>query len=240
MKRILKKILLKFYSIIFNKQELPQQYGVDKRFSRIAEIFNQYGYINTLNLGEPLDFNLKPIPWYTYPAIHFLDQLDISKKTVFEWGSGNSSLFYANRCEEVVSIENHKDWYAKISSTKRENQTIHLVENDLESYVNIIKRIDRKYDIIVIDGELFRTECSKIALNYLNNGGIIILDNSDWFKNAAKELNNANLIQVDFHGFGPINDYTWTTTFYFHQNYKFSYKGDLPSYSIGGLNHLVE
>ena len=36
--------------------------------------------------------NNEPIPWFTYPSIQYLDQLDLSEKTIFEWGSGNSSL----------------------------------------------------------------------------------------------------------------------------------------------------
>src|SRR5688572_10403591 len=47
----------------------------------------------------------QPIPWYTYPAIEFIRQLDFSQSTVFEYGSGNSTMFWAASAARVISVE---------------------------------------------------------------------------------------------------------------------------------------
>ena len=44
---------------------------------------------------------------------------------------------------------------------------------------------------------------------------MIIFDNSDWYPNTIRQIQNSiNLVQIDFHGFGPINNYTWTTSIF--------------------------
>lgn len=56
----------------------------------------------------------------------------------------------------------------------------------------------------------------------IGGGGIVILDNSDWFRETSKYLREKlDLIEIDFHGFGPINDYTWTTSVFITRNFRF-------------------
>jgi predicted O-methyltransferase YrrM len=208
--------------------------------NNISEILSAYGYANTIEKQVPVDKLNQPLPWLTYPAIHFISQLNLKDKDVLEWGSGYSSKYFASRCKNVISIENNKDWFDNISKDKSSNQTIILVENTKESYVDVVAKINKKFDIIVIDGQLFRKECAVISKNYLKEGGMIILDNSDWFKSAAKVLYESDLIQVDFHGFGPINNYTWVTSIFFHRKFRMEYLEYQPNYAIGGLYHLVE
>src|SRR5690554_1369486 len=56
---------------------------------------------STLSLG---------LPWMTYDAIEFLDKICNSGIRVFEWGSGGSTLFFASRCKDVVSVEHDTFW----------------------------------------------------------------------------------------------------------------------------------
>ena len=79
-----------------------------------------------------------------------------------------------------------------------------------EGYYNAIFEDGKKYDIIVVDGKR-RADCARTALKALNQGGIIILDDSDRintskeYADAVASLKNGNLIQVDFYGFCPMN-----------------------------------
>jgi hypothetical protein len=73
------------------------------------------------------------------------------------------------------------------------------------------------YDIIVVDGKQ-RVQCCSAALSRLRKGGIIILDNSDWYPQLCSSLRDRQFIQIDFHGHGPINAYTWTTSIFFEQS----------------------
>ena len=61
-----------------------------------------YGHLRSVRAASPVDAAGKPIPWYTYPAIDFLRQLDLSERTVFDiHGSGKSTLFWAARAARV-------------------------------------------------------------------------------------------------------------------------------------------
>ncbi|MGI6098591.1 MAG: hypothetical protein ACOYD3_02410 [Kiritimatiellia bacterium] len=51
------------------------------------------------------------IPWITYPALEWLDCHIHADMTVFEWGTGGSTLFYARHTKHVVSVEHNPEWY---------------------------------------------------------------------------------------------------------------------------------
>lgn len=176
----------------------------------IIEILDgQYGHRLSVKEKVPVDHQNVPLPWFTYPAITFLQSLDLQNKEVLEWGSGNSSLFFANRVKSIISIENDHIWYEHVNRKKLENQQIVLT--NLEDYEKKPSEFNKKFDIVIVDGKK-RYECALEVPKYLKNDGLVILDNSDWYKNSAKMIRNLGLIQVDFAGFGPINHYVWTTS----------------------------
>lgn len=72
---------------------------------------------------------------------------------------------------------------------------------------------DIKFDVIVIDG-IERFACAQEAVKNLKQDGFIILDNSDWHEKTSEFLRAHDLIEIDMSGFGPINNYTWTTSLF--------------------------
>jgi hypothetical protein len=81
----------------------------------IYEILSQkFGQFRSMDLSSCLDADNKPIPWYTYPAIEYIKQLDLSDKVVFEYGSGNSTLFWSEHCKNLFSVEDDPHWFKKI------------------------------------------------------------------------------------------------------------------------------
>ena len=200
-----------------------------------------YGHLYSSSKWSCVDKDNHPIPWYTYPAIEYLKQLDFSEKKVFEYGSGNSSLFWAKVAKKVVSIESDREWYEKIySQNKYNNLEIKLI-SDLQSYDREILNYEDGFDVIIIDGKN-RYQCSQEAIKKLKPGGLIILDNSDWFVKSAKLLRESNLIQIDMTGFGPINGYTWTTSFFLHNEFHFHTKNNTiqPKHGIGSLENYAK
>jgi len=195
---------------------------------------NGYGHWHSVKTQEVINAAEEPIPWYTYPAIEFLDQFDFKNLSVFEWGAGNSSLYWAKVAKSVTSVEDDAEWYRKVKKNKSQNLTVMLIQ-DKEEYINAIKLAQRKYDIIIIDGS-HRYECSHIAPEFLENGGFIILDNADWLPKSAEVLRDADLLQVDMSGFGPITQYTFTTSLFLHRNIEMKRKGNQqPRPSIGSI-----
>jgi hypothetical protein len=204
----------------------------------------EYGQFKTMKTWECLDKYNNKIPWYTYPAIEYLNNLDFSSKVIFEFGSGNSSSYWSKKSKLVISVEHNKEWYEKVESTTNNNQRLLLCQDNIE-YENSITTNGQKFDVIIIDG-IRRPECSKVIAAALNKdseeGFMVILDNSDWYKETSKFLRDElNLIEVDFHGFGPINNYTWTTSIFLSRNFKFSPINNMqPNFSIAAIHQSGE
>lgn len=201
-----------------------------KNFKTLAVDFGQW---RSIKERIPIDKEGNPIPWYTYPAIDYLKELDLSDKSIFEWGSGSSSLFYARRGKEILSIEHNKKWFNIVNRDKVDNQKIILLE-EKNDYVEAILSQDKKFDIIVIDGK-HRYECSRNAVKCLSEVGLVILDNSDWYPKTAEYLREHGLIQTNFSGFGPVNDYTWTTSLFLSESFFNRFRFNQLLQPIGGL-----
>lgn len=215
-----------------------------KIFDNFNTLAYQYGQLESIEKWDSIDAQGNEIPWYTYPAIEYLNNLDFSKKTVFEYGSGNSSIYWAKKSKKVVSIESDKEWFSKVNDKKLSNQEIILVEES-SLYESSIEVLNQKFDLIIIDGKR-RIKCGEMIYEYLNitseEGCMIILDNSDWYKDLAKYLKEKfNFIQIDFHGFGPINNYTWTTSIFLSRNFNFKPKKQIqPLSSVGAIKNNAQ
>lgn len=200
---------------------------------------DQLGYFESTVKWACVDGDGHAIPWYTYPALEYIKQLDFSDKSIFEYGSGNSTLFWGERAKKVVSVENDQNWYTKILAQHLKNTKLYYTDEP-QKYIEMIAQFEYGFDVIVVDGD-WRKECAEQAVLKLNTGGMIILDNSDRDSeaDAVKVLRNAGLIQVDMSGFGPINPYTWTTSFFFHRQFQWKSKGGIqPVTPVGGLKLL--
>lgn len=170
------------------------------------------------------------MPWYTYPAYEFIEQLDVSNCDVFEWGSGNSTKYWARRANHVVSVDNKVEWTEEMKGIRNVSP---LLASD-EKYPKMITG-QPLFDIVVIDG-VQRLACAKKAVGNLKKTGMIILDNSDWYFGALQHLSsNKNLLRVDFSGFGPINNYSWSTSVFMSRDFQIPFKSDKRINPVGGL-----
>ncbi len=213
---------------------LPRGVRGTLRNYRILSVL--HGQYKSIQQERCIDRNGLPIPWYTYPAIEYIKQLDCSDKTIFEYGSGNSTLFWAARCRRIVSTEDNPTWYEKIKAQLPANADYQLIE-DKTGYAQSIHQHSEAFDIIVVDGT-HRFACAVEALKKLKEDGFIILDNSDWMEKTSKLLRDADLIEVDMSGFGPVNGYTWTTSFFFSRKVQLKPGGEQqPLHGIGSLPH---
>lgn len=185
----------------------------------MSHLFKDYGWLKSHKAGRCLDAQGLPIPWFTYPAIDFIKQLDLRELTVFEYGAGASTLFWSRRAKQVVSTENDREWFEEIASSSAPNMKVILAPDGVESYVSTIVE-HGMFDVIVIDGTgESRLACSQLAPKHLNPRGFIILDNSDLWLNSAAALRDADLIQVDFTGLAPLGRHWSTTSIFFSRHY---------------------
>lgn len=219
---------------LFLDQAFPFPIRLAKNLRILSE---KLGQRRSIGYGRPVDSEGMSIPWYTYPTIEFLKQFEFSKCSVFEFGAGNSSRFWAGRTKRVVSVENDPRWFASLKGDIGQNQTL-ILKAEKEQYVHSIVEQGEFFDIIVIDG-LWRYACATQARPLLAPGGLLILDNSDWYPNTARFLRETQLFQIDFSGFGPINGYTWTTSIFLSADTRLQDRYRNPS-PVGGIVQVAD
>ncbi len=83
---------------------------------RLSGYLIDVGWFSAFKTGEPVDKNLEPLPWLTYSFIDFITERLSKEFSVFEFGSGNSTLFFAKRVKQVSSVEHNNEWYNKLKS----------------------------------------------------------------------------------------------------------------------------
>jgi hypothetical protein len=76
------------------------------------------------------------------------------------------------------------------------------------------------FDVIVVDG-MARSLCLYAAAEYVAEGGVIMLDNSDrWQYNDLQDylVRRAGFKRIDFQGLGPLNTFGWITSIFFRSH----------------------
>lgn len=179
------------------------------------------GWLRSYREQQSIDSGGNPIPWITYPAISFLEQRVASEATVFEYGCGNSTLWWAKRVRSVISYEHDKRWYDRMKRLVPPNVELRYIELEYDGeYARAASQYKGAFDVIVIDGR-DRVNCAKNALGALNAHGVIVWDNSDRveYEEGYKYLYSHGFKKLGFVGMAPIVSYTSETAlFYTEQN----------------------
>jgi hypothetical protein len=190
---------------------------VRKQAMTFANLAQRYGQFRTIRKKSCLDRDGAAIPWYTYPAIEYLSHIDFSNRKVLEYGSGNSTLWWAGRCEELVSVEGNSEWYeANRSAVEQSTKVKYLLKTSEKDYVR--QDYLRTAGVVIIDGD-YRSRCADYLIESHSDKShqiaMAVFDNADWYPQTMRKLKESlRWLQVDFHGFGPINDYSWTTSIF--------------------------
>lgn len=183
------------------------------------------------------------LPWITFAAIDFLKATLKPNMKIFEFGSGGSTLFFADRVSEVISVEHNREWYQKVqeklTERKIENVKLSLVEPEksknrnadysaplnymsssdeykdytFEKYAKSIELYPDEYFDVIFVDGRARPSCIYHSLKKVKKPGIIILDNAEREYYTSKL--NLKFNKKDFSGPGPYNQYFWQTTVFF-------------------------
>jgi hypothetical protein len=168
----------------------------------------------------PVDKNGNAIPWFTYSCINFLKSHISKELCVFEYGSGNSSVWLSKNTKSVISVEHDEGWY-KIMKTQLTMNNFTYKYFSLESglYQSEILNYRNEFDIIIIDGRK-RVECAINSINALKEDGIIIFDNSDReeYHEAYTFLKDNNFKRIDFEGLSPMCLQANVTSIFYRAN----------------------
>ena len=179
------------------------------------------GYLHSCAEGHPCEPDGSPLPWMNYALIRFLQQRLNPSLTLFEYGSGYSTLFFARLVDQVVSVEADRDWFEDLRPKCPPNVT--LVYQPFEpdaTYCQLVSRDGPQHDIVVIDGS-DRMRCAAHASDGLRAGGVIILDDMQRDANleAANHLHQTGFRRIDFEGPKPGGvSFEQASVFYKTQN----------------------
>ncbi len=140
-------------------------------------------------------------PWFSFEAVEWLEKFLKKDMKIFEWGSGGSTSYFAQKVNAVISVESNPEWYKKVSEVlKKKNITNcqYLLKEpklsdlpnypttdsnyqglDFEDYCKTIDGYpDGHFDLVSVDG-LARPFCIRHALKKIKPGGFLMLDDSE-------------------------------------------------------------
>jgi hypothetical protein len=187
---------------------------------RRRSFLTEMGWFESWRSKRSIDRLGNPVPWITYPALMFLQSRVLSDWCVFEYGSGNSTLWWSKRVAKVVSCEHDIIWHEELSGLVEKNVELHLRPlTDPQSYVDMPHSSTLKYDVMFVDGAE-REACLINAPRSLKSNGVIVLDDSDRleYRSAIDQLCGSGFKVVDFDGPGPIIEIRWRTSIFYRND----------------------
>jgi predicted O-methyltransferase YrrM len=128
------------------------------------------------------------VPWVAPAAVEFLEGYLKPTDRMLEFGSGRSTLWFAERIQHITSVEHNPVWYKEISSKIQEKGitkiTYHLHPKQPDSvpasqsdYVQVTQTIPAaSLDVCLVDG-IYRAQCVLKSIPLIKHGGILIIDN---------------------------------------------------------------
>jgi len=213
-----------------------------KSYISTNRILKGYKHANSFNKNYRPQREDDIMPWMTYPFLDYIKNLDLHDKTIFEYGSGYSTVFWAKNAKSIVSVENDERWYQKVKEMVPINTKL-LLRNSKEAFISSVNENNDNYDIIILDGYGFRYECAQDSIEKLNEGGMIILDDADnlYYKRICDFLKGRDLIQIDCIGLKPFSCNILSTSIFIRRNFNFrqKYAEVQPKMFIGDQRNYI-
>lgn len=129
-------------------------------------------------------------PWLTRYVNEFLACWLKETDVGMEWGSGRSTVWFAKRVKQLNSFEHNKRWYGTVSGKLNKLKVSEVVtlcyvdiadNREKNNYIgNMLNIEDNSLDFVLVDG-VFRDKCALLAIDKVKPGGILIVDNINWY-----------------------------------------------------------
>jgi len=162
-------------------------------------------------------------PWLGRTVIDLIKKNLTPGLRVFEWGSGNSTLFWSRYVEKVVSVEYNREWFERISEIVPQNAMVKYYPLEYNGeYCRAILEEEGQFDIILIDGR-DRVRCAQNAVERLQQNGIILWDNTEreYYRKGYDFLKEKGFKRLELSGilYGNTGTACFTSIFYRENNF---------------------
>jgi hypothetical protein len=152
-----------------------------------------------------------------YQVVQFLEERLTKDLSLFEFGSGNSTSFYASLVKDVTSVETDEGWLAHVRKSMPAN--VNLIPFDMNGggrYCELASLQQHKFDVIVIDAE-DRVDCLREAPASLSDKGVIVLDDSqrDAYSGGIEAALKQGFRKLAFEGLKPNGIRAYRTTVFY-------------------------
>lgn len=124
-------------------------------------------------------------PWLAPEANAFLEKFLRDSDCGVEYGSGRSTVWLGKRVRALLSVEDDLGYYERILADIRESnleEKVRLEFSDCRAdYTSYLSEFsDETVDFCLVDGDA-RDQVSLVAVPKLRRGGLLILDNANWY-----------------------------------------------------------
>jgi hypothetical protein len=213
-----------------NVHELPR--GLMFMTSALNILARDLGFLQSAEKDVAAWGDGEAIPLMSYSFIEYVSGLALDSFDCLELGGGHSTQFWTKRMRRVLTLDTDAGLVKHLAEAKPANLEINYFQ---EAQLPEAAARFGPFDAVIIDASANRVACARSALKILKLGGFIVLDNSDWYPNAARVLRDGDLIQIDFHDFRPCHHYRCTTSMFLHREYRARPRAERqPVQPIGG------
>lgn len=166
---------------------------------------------------KSIDAKDNPVPWLTYSFVYFIEKKLKPELNLFEFGSGNSTIWFSQRVNKVWSIECNLEWFDYVKNNMPKNAKLfYKDDNNGDEYESGTVEAEGKIDIVLIDGTK-RMECLTKSLPNIKPDGVFIIDNMERenYQEIHDLLTSKNYKNIAFEGMAPGSHHTSITTVFY-------------------------
>lgn len=180
------------------------------------------GWMESKKRDYPCRADGTELPWMNFSIISFLEERLNKNHSLFEYGSGFSTSFYSKLVNSVTSVEHDKEWFDVVNKKLPPNAELLFIQEDVDgNYCRSILKLNRKFDVIIVDGK-DRVNCLKQSLDAVSNNGVILLDDSfrNEYRDGVEILAQSGYRSLNFEGLKPAGNGStdYSTLFYKSDN----------------------
>jgi predicted O-methyltransferase YrrM len=150
-------------------------------------------------------------PWLTPESVRLLTSMLRPSDRGVEFGSGRSTIWFAERVGHLTSVEHCEEWYTTVSNTLKRRELTNvdyiLAPRDQpdelggnSAYTRTARAFaDESIDFALVDG-LYREHVTKLVMPKVRTGGFIIVDNANWFLPSRTRSPSSRTFQLGPNG----------------------------------------